>query len=92
MLYEVITDAHTLARHGALAEVCSLLKLEYEDRRLLTMVLSGPPALDQSLAADTTLAHRIDVRVELDVITSYSIHYTKLYEEWGALFRIIVAC
>jgi len=65
----IIDDAHTLARHGALAEVCSLLKLEYEDRRLLTMVLSGPPALDQSLAADPTLAHRIDVRVELDSLS-----------------------
>jgi len=62
----IIDDAHALASHGALAEVCSLLKLEYEDRRLLTLVLSGSPALDRALAADPTLAHRIDVRVELD--------------------------
>jgi type II secretory pathway predicted ATPase ExeA len=62
----IIDDAHALARHGALAEVCSLLKLEYEDRRLLSLVLAGPAVLDQSLSADPLLAHRIDVRVELD--------------------------
>ncbi len=61
----IIDDAHALAKHGALAEVCSLLKLEYEDRRLLTLVLAGPIELDQSISADASLAHRIDVRVEL---------------------------
>ena len=61
----IIDDAHALARHGALAEVCSLLKLEYEERRLLSLVLAGPAMLDQSLSADPSLAHRIDVRVEL---------------------------
>ena len=65
----IIDDAHALARHGALAEVCSLLKLEYEDRRLLSLVLAGPVMLDRSLSADPSLAHRIDVRVEL---ASYS--------------------
>ncbi len=62
----IIDDAQALAKHGALAEVCSLLKLEYEDRRLLTLVLAGPAALDQALSADPSLAHRIDVRVELE--------------------------
>jgi hypothetical protein len=52
-----------------LAEVCSLLKLEYEDRRLLSLVLAGPVMLDQSLSADPSLAHRIDVRVELASFT-----------------------
>ncbi len=65
----IIDDAHALATHGALAEVCSLLKLEYEDRRLLSLVLAGPVMLDRSLSADPSLAHRIDVRVEL---ASYS--------------------
>jgi len=62
----IIDDAHALARHDALAEVCSLLKLEYEDRRLLTLVLAGPAVLDRSLNADASLAHRVDVRVELE--------------------------
>ncbi len=61
----IIDDAHALAKRGALAEVCGLLKLEYEERRLLSLVLAGPKILDQSLAADPSLAHRIDVRVEL---------------------------
>jgi type II secretory pathway predicted ATPase ExeA len=61
----IIDDAHALARNGALAEVCSLLKLEYEERRLLSLVLAGPAMLDQSLSADPSLAQRIDVRVEL---------------------------
>jgi len=61
----IIDDAHALASHGALAEVCSLLKLEYEDRRLLSLVLA--------------LAHRIDVRVELasfspEAATGYLAH------------------
>ena len=71
-----IDDAHALAKHGALAEVCSLLKLEYEDRRLLTLVLAGPAMLDQSLSADPSLAHRIDVRVEL---TSFNPEATAAY-------------
>jgi len=62
----IIDDAQALAKRGALAEVCSLLKLEYEDRRLLTLVLAGPAMLDQALSADPSLAHRIDVRVELE--------------------------
>jgi type II secretory pathway predicted ATPase ExeA len=75
----IIDDAHTLVRHGALAEVCSLLKLEYEDRRLLTLVLAGPPLLDQSLNADPSLCHRVDVRVELapfspEAATAYLAH------------------
>ncbi len=61
----IIDDAHALARSGALGEVCSLLKLEYEDRRLLSLVLAGPAVLDQSLSADPSLTHRVDVRVEL---------------------------
>ncbi|HXV36241.1 MAG TPA: AAA family ATPase [Myxococcota bacterium] len=61
----IIDDAHALAKHGALAEVCSLLRLEYEDRRLLTLVLAGQETLDASLSADASLAHRLDVRAEL---------------------------
>jgi type II secretory pathway predicted ATPase ExeA len=61
----IIDDAHTLARSGTLVEICGLLKLEYEDRRLLSLVLAGPPALDEAFRADSALAHRIDVRAHL---------------------------
>jgi DamX protein len=75
----IIDDAHALAKRGSLAEVCSLLKLEYEDRRLLSLVLAGPAMLDHSLSADPSLAHRIDVRVELasfspEAATGYLAH------------------
>jgi general secretion pathway protein A len=62
----IIDDAHALGSRGALAEICGLLKLEYEDRRLLTLVLAGPSPMDRVFSSDPTLAHRIDVRVHLD--------------------------
>jgi type II secretory pathway predicted ATPase ExeA len=65
----LIDDAEALAQPGALAEVCGLLKLEYDDRRLLSLVLAGPPLLDAAFSADPVLGHRIDVRVALDSLT-----------------------
>jgi len=62
----IIDDAQALANRCALAEVCGLLKLEYEDRRLLSLVLAGPPLMDRAFSSDPTLSHRIDVRVHLD--------------------------
>ena len=47
----MIDDAQALASEGALVEVCELLKLEYEGRRLLSVVLSGSPALWSALPA-----------------------------------------
>ncbi len=75
----IIDDAHALAKRGALAEVCSLLRLEYEDRRLLSLVLAGQEILDRSLSADPSLAHRIDVRaalgaLDLDAASGYLAH------------------
>jgi len=62
----IIDDAQGLAGQSALAEVCGLLKLEYEDRRLLSLVLAGDPDLDHALANEPSLAHRIDVKVRLE--------------------------
>ncbi len=62
----IIDDAQALAHRGALAEICGLLKLEYEDRRLLSLVLAGPPLIDSVFSSGTALAHRIDVRAHLD--------------------------
>ncbi len=66
----IIDDAAALAGPRALAEICSLPKLEYEDRRLLTLVLSGCPALGEALAVNPALADRIDVKVSLAPFTS----------------------
>jgi type II secretory pathway predicted ATPase ExeA len=62
----IIDDAQALASPETLAEVCGLLKLEYEDRRLLSLVLAGTPRLAEALASDSVLAHRVDVKVHLE--------------------------
>jgi general secretion pathway protein A len=66
----IIDDAQALASPATLAEVCGLLKLEYEDRRLLSLVLAGTPCLADALAEDPILAHRVDVRIQLAPLDS----------------------
>jgi len=61
----IIDDAHALASSETLSEVCALVKLEYEDRRLLTVVLAGAPSLDATVRRDPLLAHHVDVKVHL---------------------------
>jgi general secretion pathway protein A len=61
----IIDDAQALASPQTLAEVCGLLKLEYEERPLLSMVLVGTPALEAALATDPVLARRADVKVRI---------------------------
>jgi len=61
----LVDDAQDLGGVEALAPVVSLLKLEYEDRRLLTVVLSGTPALDESLRGDPELEGALEARVAL---------------------------
>jgi general secretion pathway protein A len=60
----ILDDAHILSRE-AMAEVCGLLNLEYEDRRLLSLLLVGVPGLDVMLSHDPSLGARVDVRVHL---------------------------
>jgi MSHA biogenesis protein MshM len=60
----LVDDAELLGR-AALAELVGLLHLEYEERRLLSLVLAGAPALDAALAAEAGLAHRVDFRGRL---------------------------
>ncbi len=61
----LVDDADALGRGGALAELVGLLHLEYEERRLLSLVLAGSPALDAALAVDPALGHRVDFRGRL---------------------------
>jgi type II secretory pathway predicted ATPase ExeA len=61
----IIDDAQALAAPRTRAELGALLKLEYEERRLLSVVLAGTPRLETALAADPILAHRVDVKVRL---------------------------
>ncbi|MGI9592693.1 MAG: ExeA family protein, partial [Myxococcota bacterium] len=61
----LIDDAHALSQRDTLRQVCGLLKLEYEERRLFSLVLAGGPELDVAIASDPTLAHKVEVKVTL---------------------------
>lgn len=60
----ILDDAHLLAM-DAMAEVGGLLNLEYEDRRLLSLLVVGLPELDNTLGHTASLGQRIDVHVTL---------------------------
>ena len=62
----IIDDAQALASPDTLSEICGLLKLEYEDRRLLSLVLAGTSGLAEAIGNDEILSHRVDVKVELE--------------------------
>jgi general secretion pathway protein A len=62
----IIDDAHLLASAETLSEVCGLLKLEYEDRRLFSLVLAGDDQLDTAIAADPGLAHHVEVKARME--------------------------
>lgn len=47
------------------AELSGLLNLEYEDKRLLSMLFVGSPELDQLVQNDPSIMPRVDVRVRL---------------------------
>jgi type II secretory pathway predicted ATPase ExeA len=61
----VVDDAQGLASRVTLTEVCGLARLEYEDRRVLSIVLAGAPSLRHVLASDPMLAHHLEVQVTL---------------------------
>ncbi len=61
----IIDEAHALAERGLLAELRGLLNLEYEERRLLTLILVGSPALADAVAREPALCERVDTRLVL---------------------------
>jgi type II secretory pathway predicted ATPase ExeA len=61
----IVDGADALASRDTLTELCSMVKLEYEDRRMLTLVLVGSGPLDRALQAEPELAHHLEVRVEM---------------------------
>jgi type II secretory pathway predicted ATPase ExeA len=69
----MIDEAQVLADGGALGELRGLLNLEYEDRRLLTVILAGLAELETGLAAEPGLMERVEISVrltEMDANTS----------------------
>lgn len=61
----IIDDAQALATAETLSELSALVKLEYEDRRVLTVVLVGSPRLEQVIGSDPQLAHQVEVKVRM---------------------------
>jgi len=60
----ILDDAHVLGQQ-AMAEIGGLMNFEYEDRRLLSLVLVGLPELDTMISGIPSLGERVDVRVPL---------------------------
>lgn len=63
----IIDEAHALSS-DAFSEVAALLNLEYEDRRLLSILLVGSPELDVALNRESGLMQRVDVRTRLGAL------------------------
>ena len=63
-----VDETEVLADQGALGALQALLNLEYEERRLLTLVLVGVPELAESIGAERGLADRVDVHVRLQAL------------------------
>ncbi len=61
----IFDEAQVLADQGLLGELRGLLNLEYEDRRMVSMILVGLPSLDSALKDEPALSDRVDVRIEL---------------------------
>jgi len=77
-IYELLAIVREDGRHAVLmvddaqvmtpevfAELSGLLNLEYEDRRLISMLFVGSPELDTLVQNDASIMPRVDVRVRL---------------------------
>lgn len=60
----IIDDAHILGP-DVMAEIGGLLNMEYEETRLLSLLLVGAPELEQCMPGGAALHQRVDVRVKL---------------------------
>jgi general secretion pathway protein A len=60
----IVDDAQVMSAQ-VFAELGGLLSLEYEDRRLMSMLLVGSPELDRQIQNDASLFPRVDVRVRI---------------------------
>jgi len=77
-IYELLTIVREDGRHAVLmvddaqimspevfSELGGLVNLEYEDRRLVSILFVGSPELDRFVEKDVSIASRVDVRVRL---------------------------
>jgi len=63
----MVDDAQIMSPE-AFSELTGLLNLEYEDRRLLSMLLIGTSELDALVEGDARILPRVDVRVRLHAL------------------------
>ena len=61
----IVDDAQIMGPE-VFGEICGLLNLEYEDRRLLSMLFVGSPELDRMVQDDPAIRPRVDIRVCLE--------------------------
>ena len=61
----LVDEAQVLADQGILAQLRGLLNLEYEDKRLLSLVLVGLPSLAEAVDEEPALCDRVDLRIAL---------------------------
>jgi type II secretory pathway predicted ATPase ExeA len=61
----LIVDDAQIVTPQVFAELGGLLNLEYEDRRLMSMLFVGTPELDRLVQGDAGIMPRVDVRVRL---------------------------
>ncbi len=78
----IVDDAQVMSPQ-VFAELGGLLSLEYEDRRLMSMLLVGSPELDRQLQNDARLLPRVDVRVRIQPLdlqgaAAYLMHRLKV--------------
>ncbi|MBK7947708.1 MAG: AAA family ATPase [Deltaproteobacteria bacterium] len=74
----IVDDAQVMSPQ-VFAELGGLLSLEYEDRRLMSMLFVGSPELDRQIRGDASLFPRVDVRVRIQPLdlrsaTAYLMH------------------
>jgi type II secretory pathway predicted ATPase ExeA len=78
----IVDDAQVMSPQ-VFAELGGLLSLEYEDRRLMSMMLVGSPELDRQVQNDASLFPRVDVRVRIQALdmasaAAYLMHRLKV--------------
>lgn len=65
----LIDEGQVLADAGLLPVLRGLLNLEYEEKRLLTLVLVGLPSLGEAVDGEAALCDRIEIRVSLGALS-----------------------
>jgi type II secretory pathway predicted ATPase ExeA len=70
----LIDEAQMLNRREILVELRGLLNLEFDEERLLSLVLTGLPELEDVLKLDAPLADRVEIRVALSHLDAESSH------------------